>query len=55
MFYKPTYEVIYNGEFLGYINNKGKLQAKINEYKANGNGDANVAFVQIQSMTKYEK
>lgn len=54
MFYKPTYEVIYNGEFLGYINNKGKLQAKINEYIANGNGDANVAFVQIQSMPKYE-
>ena len=53
-FYKPTYEVSYNGEFLGYINNKGKLQSKINEYITNGNGDTNVAFVQIQSMPKYQ-
>ena len=52
--YKPTYEVIYNGEFIGYINNKGDLQEKINEYITNGNGDANVAFVQIQSMPQYE-
>ncbi len=53
-FYKPTYQVIYNGEFLGYINNKGSLQTKINEYIKNGNGDSNVAFVQIQTMPKYE-
>ena len=55
MFYKPTYEVIYNGEFIGYINNKGNLQSRINEYISNGNGNENVAFVQIQSMPKYEK
>lgn len=53
-FYKPTYEVMYNGEFLGYVNNKGSLQTKINEYITSGNGDSNVAFVQIQSMPKYE-
>lgn len=53
-FYKPTYEVTYNGEFVGYIDDKGELQSKINEYITNGNGDANVAFVQIQSMPQYE-
>ena len=52
--YKPTYEVMYNGEFIGYIDSKGDLQEKINEYITNGNGDANVAFVQIQSMPSYE-
>lgn len=54
LFYKPTYEVIYNGEFIGYVNNKGSLQAKINEYINTGSGESNVAFVQIQSMPKYE-
>jgi murein DD-endopeptidase MepM/ murein hydrolase activator NlpD len=53
-FYKPTYEVIYNGEFLGYVSNKSQLQTKINEYITTGNGDSNVAFVQIESMPKYE-
>ena len=54
LFYKPTYQVTYNGEFLGYVTSKGNLQTKINEYIANGNGDSNVAFVQIQTMPKYE-
>ena len=53
-FYKPTYEVIYNGEFLGYVANKGELQTKINDYIANGDGSNNLAFIQIQSMPKYE-
>lgn len=52
--YKPIYEVTYNGEFIGYVDSKGKLQAKVNEYIENGNGNDNVAFVQIQSMPKYE-
>ncbi len=54
LFYKPTYEVSYKGEFLGYVNSKGSLQSKINEYITNGNGEENVAFVQIQSMPKYQ-
>ena len=33
IFYKPTYAVNYNGEFLGYVNSKGQLQSKINDYK----------------------
>ena len=53
-FYKPTYEVMYNGEFLGYVSNKGQLQSKINEYIQSGNGNSNVAFVQIKTMPKYE-
>lgn len=53
-FYKPTYEVMYNGEFLGYVSNKSQLQSKINEYIETGNGDSNVAFAQIQTMPKYE-
>ncbi|MCR5147302.1 MAG: M23 family metallopeptidase [Clostridia bacterium] len=54
VFYKPTYQVTYNGEFLGYVNSKGMLQSRINEYITKGNGETNVAFVQIQSMPKYE-
>ena len=29
--YKPTYSVTLNGEFIGYTQNKSKLQARINE------------------------
>lgn len=54
LFYKPTYQVSYNGEFLGYVSSKGQLQSKINDYITQGNGESNVAFVQIQSMPKYE-
>lgn len=54
VFYKPTYEVIYNGEFIGYVSNRAELQNKINEYIASGNNDDNLAFIQIQSMPKYE-
>ena len=54
IFYKPTYEVMYNGEFIGYVKNKAELQNKINEYIAKGTGDNNLAFIQIQSMPKYE-
>ncbi len=53
-FYKPTYTVSYNGEFLGYVNNKGDLQSRINEYVTDGNGENNVAFIQITSMPQYE-
>lgn len=54
IFYKPTYTVSYNGEFLGYINSKGNLQAKINEYVTDGNNENNIAFIQISSMPQYE-
>ena len=47
-FYKPTYEVIYNGEFLGYVANKGELQTKINDYIANGDGSNNLALYKFR-------
>lgn len=53
-FYKPTYAVSYNGEFLGYIDNKSQLQTKINEYIKTGTGNENIAFVQIESVPEYD-
>ena len=32
-FYRPTYSVTLNGEFVGYTNDKNGLQKKINEMK----------------------
>ena len=51
--YKPTYRVIMNGELIGYTENKGKLQAKINEYVKNGDGQ-NVAYVEVENMPEYQ-
>ena len=51
--YKPTYRVILNGELIGYTENKGKLQAKINEYVKNGDGQ-NVAYVEVENMPEYQ-
>lgn len=51
--YKPTYRVLLNGEMVGYTENKGNLQKKINEYIKNGDGE-NVAYVDIESMPEYQ-
>ena len=54
-FYKPSYIVTYNGTFIGYCDNKSKLQEKINLYIENGDSNnANIAYVQIETMPKYE-
>ena len=50
--YKPTYSVSLNGEFIGYTREKGTLQAKINSYLGQGDGD-NVAFIQVDNMPEY--
>ena len=50
--YKPIYEVTLNNEFIGYSENKTKLQQRINEYIEKGNG-TNVAFVEINEMPQY--
>ena len=50
--YKPTYSVSINGEHVGYTENKGALQEKINNYIENGEGD-NVAFVQVENLPEY--
>lgn len=51
--YRPIYAVSLNGEFIGYSENKTKLQNKINEYMESGDG-GNVAFVQIDDMPEYQ-
>ena len=53
LIYKPIYSVTLNGEFIGYSQDKNKLQEKINEYMKSGEGE-NVAFVQIDEMPEYE-
>ena len=37
-FFKPTYSVSLNGEFIGYTQNKSELQSRINEALQKGNG-----------------
>lgn len=51
--YKPIYEVYLDGEFIGYSEDKKKLQARINEYEDKGEGE-HVAFVQINSWPEYK-
>lgn len=53
--YKPIYEVYLNGEFVGYSEDKQKLQARITKYVNEGEeGQEHVAFVQLDSMPTYE-
>ena len=55
LIYKPIYKVTLNGEFIGYCQDKSKLQSKINEYLKTGNGDSeNIAFAQLDALPKYE-
>lgn len=55
LIYKPIYKVTLNGEFIGYCQDKSKLQARINDYLKTGNEDsANIAFAQIDNLPKYE-
>lgn len=49
LFFKPIYSVTMDGEQIGYSKDKSKLQAQINEYMNNGNGENNIAFVQIDT------
>lgn len=52
--YKPIYSVTLKGEEIGYIENKSKMQEKINEYIKSGTGEANLAFVDIQDLPQYK-
>lgn len=52
-YFKPTYAVSLNDEFIGYTQNKSSLQARINEAITKGEGQ-NVAFVQIDNMPEYK-
>lgn len=54
-FFKSAYIVTYNGEFIGYCDNKSKLQQKINLFIEQGDSSSpNIAYVQIDNMPKYE-
>lgn len=52
IFYKPTYAVTLNGEFVGYTSDKNKLQKEINEYMK-GQMTKNIAFVDIETLPEY--
>ena len=52
-FFKPTYKVIIGDELVGYTSNKTQLQAKINDYIQNGDGQS-VAFVELDKLPEYQ-
>ncbi len=53
--YKPTYSVYIKGEQIGYTEDRGKLQHRINYYVENGDGTKqNVAFVQVENLPEYK-
>ena len=53
LLYKPMYAVKLNGEIIGYTDAKKQLEAQIEDYKKNGDGDK-VAFLEIDQMPEYE-
>ena len=53
IFFKPTYSVTLDGEFIGYTNDKAALQDRINEYIKSGDGE-HIAFVQIETLPEYK-
>ena len=52
--YKPIYSVTYDGEIIGYTENKAELQNKITEYIEKGNKENNIAFVEIDKLPQYQ-
>ena len=52
IFYRPTYAVTLNGEFIGYTNDKNALQADINGYMK-GMEEESIAFVDIETLPEY--
>lgn len=51
--YKPMYSVSLNGEFIGYTEDKGKLQKKISDYRKSGDSKT-IAFVEIDVLPEYD-
>ncbi len=52
IFYKPTYSVTLNGEFIGYTDDKNKVQKEVNEYMK-GIQTENIAFIDIETLPEY--
>lgn len=50
--YKPLYKVTLNGEVIGYVESKGKMQEKINDFANNLEG--NVTSIKIEAMPEYK-
>lgn len=50
--YKPMYSVSLNGEFIGYTEDRGRLQKKLNDYIKSGDSKT-VAFVEIDNLPEY--
>lgn len=51
--YKPTYSVMLNDEFVGYTDDKSKLQDKITAYVEEGDSKF-VAFVELEKLPEYK-
>lgn len=51
--YKPMYSVTLNGEFIGYTEDRGRLQKKITNYMQSGDKQ-NIAFVEIDNKPEYK-
>lgn len=55
IFYKPTYSVSINGEFIGYTKDKSNLQKRINDYIEKGDeSNQNIAFAEVTTMPEYK-
>lgn len=52
--YKPIYSVTFNGEELGYIDNKAAFQKRINSFMEKGDDGEDVAFVQMENRPSYK-
>lgn len=50
--YKPLYKVTLNGKVIGYIEDKEKMQEKIEEFSKNLEG--NITSIKIEAMPEYE-
>ena len=50
--YKPLYKVTLNGEVIGYVENKEKMQEKIEKFANNLEG--NITSIKLKEMPEYE-
>ena len=50
--YKPLYKVTLNGKVIGYVEDKGKMQEKIEEFANNLEG--NITSIKIEAMPEYD-
>ena len=50
--YKPAYKVTISGETIGFVNNKEKIESKIEKYINDTSG--NIAYREIKTLPEYE-